>query len=249
MNTLFVGQEIIHLDSVDSTNNYTSQLVRQTVRNEGLVVYANHQTGGKGQRGKKWESHAAQNLLCSFFFKPKRLKASAQFKLTQAISLGVLKTVESLAPTDVSIKWPNDILVGSHKIAGILVENTLSDSYISKSIVGIGLNVNQERFTTDYKATSLKLLTGQHIPVQHVLAELCKNIEIQYLRLNANTDALQEDYQRKMYRRNLPTAFQMVNRAPEMYKVLGVEDSGNIVLESSTGEVAAFGFHETKFIR
>ena len=249
MNTLFVGQEIIHLDSVDSTNNYTSGLARQSVIHEGLVVYADLQTEGKGQRHNRWSSESKANLLCSIFLTPHFLSASEQFLLTQAISLALVNVVESLSHSFTYIKWPNDILVGDQKIAGILVENTLRGSYLGKSIVGIGLNVNQVLFEPEHKATSLKLLNGKHFPIDHVLKLLCENVEKQYLQLKQTNGLMLKEYSKRLYKHNQWTPFLINQKESQLMRILGVEKSGKLKLENKRGEINSFDFHQAKLIR
>lgn len=249
MNTLFVGQEIIHLDSVESTNNYTSEMARQSVIHEGLVVYADLQTEGKGQRHNRWSSESKANLLCSIFLTPQFLNASEQFVLTQAISLAVVNVVESLSDNFTHIKWPNDILVGDQKIAGILVENTLRGNYLGKSIVGIGLNVNQMLFEPEHKATSLKLLNGKHFPVDHVLKLVCENVEKHYLQIKQPNERIQNEYSKRLYRNNQWTPFLINQKESTWMRILGVEKNGKLKLESERGEINSFDFHQAKLIR
>lgn len=149
-----IGSKIIRLESVDSTNNYTANLINQGNICHGTVILADEQTKGKGQRSAIWHSRAGENITTSIFFTPDNLSVSNQFRLTQFISVAICELLES-KNIHALIKWPNDIYVGNRKIAGILIENQLAGDRVKSSIVGIGLNVNQIDFG-DIQATSIK---------------------------------------------------------------------------------------------
>ena len=150
-----IGQKIIRLDSVDSTNNYTANLIKQGKILPGAVIMAGEQTAGKGQRGSIWTSSARENILLSVFLNSANLSLQHQVSLTHFAAVSVLETLRKIGIT-AQIKWPNDIFVGNRKIAGILIENVIVAGQISHSIVGIGLNVNQSVFE-GLSATSIKL--------------------------------------------------------------------------------------------
>jgi BirA family biotin operon repressor/biotin-[acetyl-CoA-carboxylase] ligase len=150
-----IGQKIIRLDTVDSTNNYTANLIKQGEILPGAVIMADEQTAGKGQRGAVWSSNAGENMLLSVFLNSANLSLHQQVALTHFAAVSVLETLRKIG-ISAQIKWPNDIFVGHRKIAGILIENAIVNGQISHSILGIGLNVNQMDFK-DLSATSVKL--------------------------------------------------------------------------------------------
>lgn len=150
-NTVFLGKELIHLDRVDSTNTYLKELLNSDKRpNEGLLVFAEDQFAGKGQLGATWKSELGENIAVSILFSPTFLEPKQIFYFNKAIALAVRDCVEYFMGKQpeqkikVSIKWPNDILVGDRKVAGVLIENIFRANTIENSIVGIGINVNQE---------------------------------------------------------------------------------------------------------
>jgi BirA family biotin operon repressor/biotin-[acetyl-CoA-carboxylase] ligase len=162
-----IGHSIIRLESVDSTNNYTANCAKENNLRHGAVIMAVEQTAGKGQRGAQWQSDAGSNLTFSVFLDNVNLSVERQFLLTKIVSLTL---VDLLAVFGVSsqVKWPNDIYVGDRKIAGVLIENSLQGKSISRSIIGIGLNVNQHLFG-DLPATSLSLEKHMHFSIDDVL--------------------------------------------------------------------------------
>lgn len=164
--------QIIHIDETDSTNHWLASQVGSPfvgdVPTKGLptckVVVADYQTGGKGCGTNSWESERGKNLIFSILIHPKEISANQQFHITEIVSVAMCKTLRHvLGPSyRVTIKWPNDIYVGDRKICGILIENHLQGHTINDSIIGIGLNVNQQKFKSDApNPVSLYQLTGQ----------------------------------------------------------------------------------------
>jgi len=145
---------IIELDSIDSTNNYLSKLNNTTKLSNGTVILAYNQTNGRGQRGNTWSTIPHQNLTFSLFYTPDDLKIDHVFLISMATANAIHQYLAS-KQLQSTIKWPNDILVDKKKIAGILIENTIQQTNIHSSIIGIGLNINQTEFEEGIKATSL----------------------------------------------------------------------------------------------
>lgn len=140
-----IGRSIIRLESVDSTNNYTANCARENKLRHGAVIMAVEQTAGKGQMGAHWQSDAGANLTFSVFLNNVNLSVERQFLLTKIVSLSLIDLLRGYG-ISAHIKWPNDIYVRDRKIAGVLIENSLQGKKVSRSIVGIGLNVNQTDF-------------------------------------------------------------------------------------------------------
>ena len=117
--------QLIELESVDSTNNYAMARIHEGLACDGMAFITHNQWAGKGQRGKNWFSQPGQNLTMSIVFEPGRLILTQQFLFSAAIALGILKLVKSLKKGNWSIKWPNDIYWNDRKAAGILIENVI----------------------------------------------------------------------------------------------------------------------------
>ena len=144
--------EWIHLDEVDSTNTFLSAYVRADASCRCVVADADYQTGGRGQRGNHWESQRGANLLFTAALYDVPVAPTEQFLLSQLVSLVTLRVLCSVLPADADrfrIKWPNDIYFDDRKVGGILIEHQLSPSHILRTIVGVGLNVNQRQFVSD----------------------------------------------------------------------------------------------------
>lgn len=167
---------IIWRDTCPSTNSDPAVLDSEAPH--GLVVAAREQTAGRGQRGNTWESGPGLNLSFSIVLRPAGIHPARQFCISEAVALAVAETVEEELRSNgvddrVYVKWPNDIYVGDRKICGILIENTITGTHIDKSIVGIGLNVNQREFLSDApNPVSIIQLTARETPLQPLLDRL-----------------------------------------------------------------------------
>lgn len=164
--------EIIKIESTDSTSSHLAGIAEGCAH--GTAVMARVQTAGRGQRGNSWEAEPGMNITLSLLLRPEGIEPARQFIISQAVSLAIVEMLDSFIEADtVSIKWPNDIYVNDSKIAGILIENVISGSAISRSIVGVGLNVNQTEFLSDApNPVSLKQLLPKVDFNVDVLAEV-----------------------------------------------------------------------------
>lgn len=237
LNTLFIGHNIIVLNKVDSTNSYLHGLVAKEAPAEGLVIQALEQYAGRGQRGSSWHSTAGANLTFSILLTPRFLPLADQFWLTKALAVGVAQFVsEELPSADVKVKWPNDIYVNDRKIAGILVENILETSSIKYSIIGIGLNINQDSFDSSLpNAVSLKMLSGKNFDLSVCLENICISVEKFYLELrNAHYKQLDELYHKLLYKRGVLSKF-AIDGKPMEGTIKGVSGKGHLLIDAKNG--------------
>ncbi|MBW7867694.1 MAG: biotin--[acetyl-CoA-carboxylase] ligase [Brumimicrobium sp.] len=167
----YVGNQIIFLNSVDSTNNYVANLYKTEGIESGTVIMADFQTKGRGQRGKVWQSDSSANLIMSIGAKLTDWEIDSVISLNHIVSLS-LHGLFSNYQDDVKIKWPNDIMVQGKKISGILIENYLSSNSIF-SIIGIGANINQTQFDIE-RATSLFIETNSIFQPRDIAMELIR---------------------------------------------------------------------------
>ena len=133
------ASKIIKVNATRSTNDKVKMLIKSKKILSGDLIIAKYQYGGRGQRMNKWYSSYGKNLLCSLFYRPLDINADRTFLINQVVSLAVLKTIRKFNNEKCLIKWPNDILSVNKKIAGILVENSLSSDKVNYSIIGVYL--------------------------------------------------------------------------------------------------------------
>lgn len=233
-NSLFIGKVQIRLDSVDSTNKFAKDLLSKTTPIEGTVIRTDRQFAGRGQFGSNWASDEGKNITISVILFPKFLLAVQQFYLSMAVSLSVLEIIKSnIKDKVVTIKWPNDIYVNSKKIAGILIENTLNGIYLKESVIGIGINVNQEYFSSELpNPTSIFLETKQKFDLDKIVLQLSSSLERHYNSLNAAKPMdMMIEYQNNLYRKGQLSNFKIIENGEIVQGVIqGIEENGLLVL-------------------
>ena len=224
-----ISFEIIEYESIDSTNNELKKLAGQGLAYEGLCIWTPNQTLGRGQRSNTWNTNADQNLTFSFYASPKHLIPQESFLLVQAISIGVLLYLEShVTHHDVSIKWPNDIIVGNKKVAGILIENTFSGHEL-KSVIGIGINLNQ----IDFEHENAGSLTGFTQATYSIRAELTNCLSFISKALNSlksNRQAIEKMYASSLFMKNVPCSFSAINET-FIGQILGTDEFGRLQVD------------------
>ena len=235
----------IKLEAINSTNEYALSLKETPAFKEGLVVTANYQSGGKGQRGKAWESNANENLLLSVVIEP-NINSNNQAVISKIVALSVCDLLKSLG-LNPKIKWPNDILVNKQKIAGILIQNKLKGNLISHSVIGIGLNINQLNFE-EYlpKATSLQLLLSKEFDIDKIQIQL-----LQFLsdRIKQFRDGFyqEQEYLSALFLKDKVAAFESAIQK-FMGIIKGVSQSGKLLIQLEDDSIAKFNNQEVKFL-
>jgi BirA family biotin operon repressor/biotin-[acetyl-CoA-carboxylase] ligase len=248
MDTLFTGKNRIELDLIDSTNNYAKELLATQKPVEGTVIFAHQQHSGRGQMGNSWKTEPGKNLTASFIFYPNFLAAEEQFYLNMAISLAVKDFCESLQPDEIKIKWPNDIYWRNRKLGGILIENTISGSNISSSVIGIGINVNQDVFDPELpNPVSLLQIANLPFKIESLLDGLSVFIEKYYLQLRQrHFNFLDKGYTVALYRYQQTHEFKKGNQLLRG-EINGVAKDGKLILHSN-GKELRFAFKELEYV-
>lgn len=239
-----IGNQIIHLDRVDSTSNYVATLVSEQKARHGMVILAETQTNGRGQRGAVWQSESFKNLLFSIYLEHKQLPIQQQSSLTHLVSLAILEGLAKIGLTT-QIKWPNDILVGTKKIAGILIENQLRGTNIHSSIIGIGINVLQTTF--DFSgSTSVCLALKKTITKEEVLNHVLDTMNRLYENIvHKQYHLLKASYLEKLWLLNTESSFEQEN---ETFRgiIRGTDEYGRLVIEREQ-KLVAYDLKEIKF--
>jgi BirA family biotin operon repressor/biotin-[acetyl-CoA-carboxylase] ligase len=239
---------IIIVKSAASTNDLLKRKMEEEFLEEGTTIAAEAQTAGKGQRGNSWESEPNKNLTFSTLFYPTFLPPNEQFLLSKAIALGVIDALSEYIE-DVKIKWPNDIYFGDGKLAGILIENELKGEQYASAIAGIGLNVNQEKFLSNApNPLSMKNITGTDYPLDVLLHRLVESVMTRYESLkDGDGERISEEYFSKLYRHT--GFYQYKDKTGAFYaKIVLVENSGFLHLQTDTGEVRKYAFKEVQYV-
>lgn len=245
-----LGQNIIKLIEVDSTNTYATNLVSKTNPINGTVIRAEYQTKGRGQIGRYWNSAPNLNLLCSVILFPSSILVSDQFMISKVVSIAIAQLLEEYDIEDVKIKWPNDIYVKDRKIAGVLIQNQIQGKSIKNSIIGVGINVNQLIWNIDIpNPTSISKITQKKHDIDNVLNDLLNNLsKYYYMLLYGKHEAIDELYIRSLYLINsLHTFYQ--GDATFNGAILGVNTNGQLLIRKSDQSISSYSFREISFSR
>ncbi len=238
------------LPEVASTNAHAFSLLSKNKPPEGTVISTFCQTAGRGQIGSNWESEPGKNIALSIVLYPVFLEARHQFRLNLALSLAVRDFVERHLALEVKIKWPNDIYIGSRKVAGILVQNVLRGEYIRTTVAGIGINVNQSVFRSNPpNPTSFLLETEQTFELYDLIASLCQCAEQRYLQLKSGKIVpLQREYVQHLYRYGEPGPYRRASSGEVfMGTICGIDEAGRLRL-GVHGAVETFDLKEIQFL-
>ncbi len=197
LETEWIGRNFILLEETDSTNSFI--LSDKNELPNGTVVFAEHQTAGRGRLNRSWISAPEQNLTFSVLITEISPLLPDIHLVNFAASIAVAESIQNLYQLPTDLKWPNDVLVRNKKISGILIESLSSGSLIKKLALGIGVNVNQTTFTGDFliQPTSLKNELREAVSREKFLAEILNNLEQELLNLAADKQAVIDDWKSK----------------------------------------------------
>ncbi|VXB02853.1 Biotin--(acetyl-CoA-carboxylase) ligase [Flavobacterium sp. 9AF] len=238
---------IIKLNAIDSTNKFLKELsVSKKIENFTTVV-TEKQLKGQGQRGASWHSEDGKNLTFSVFYEIQNINLNNLFTINIATSIAVVEALQINEITDLNIKWPNDILSENKKICGVLIENTIKTDGTTKSIIGIGLNVNQEKFEELPQASSLKILKKREFDKEKLLLDLINKLE-NNLKEIGNPDYLWEKYHSLLFKKDIPMAFESSEKLRFMGIIKGVSRNGKLILLLEEDCIKEFDIKEIKML-
>ncbi|MGB5322086.1 biotin--[acetyl-CoA-carboxylase] ligase [Lutimonas sp.] len=241
---------LFKLDATDSTNSYLRQLSKNKELGKWTVVTADYQTQGRGQKGAVWHSDKGKNLICSILLKLDDFDAADQFMLNCAVSVGIHHYLKRYNLPKLRIKWPNDIMSVSKKLGGILIENTLISNKINQCIIGIGININQDKFPNDLPmAVSIKQLTQNNTPRDIFLQDLLNSIQNTFELIFENKyEELWSRYESSLYRKDKAHMFENSKGDQFMGIIRGVTKQGALLIEKEDTSIDAFNFKEVSYL-
>ncbi len=242
---------IVYVDFAESTNTLLAASAKKF--EHGTALAAHSQTSGRGQRGNHWESEPGKNLTFSVLLRPSTIVASHQFELLQIVSIAVVKVLRAkLCTTDIHIKWPNDIYFRDQKICGILIENTLNGPAISQSIIGIGINVNQNHFESDApNPVSMSQITGLQYDLDDLLEYFVTQIVNDFDEYEASPDptTLAARYRFMMWRGEgfWPYHDNLSGQDFEA-RIAAIAPTGHLTLATQGGNFRTYAFKEVSAV-
>ena len=248
MNPLF-PTKIYEYDSLESSNETLKDLYLQDSLPEGTIVIAHAQSKGKGQRGKKWESEAGKNLLFTLLLRPKKMDYLYLLNMTIAVSIKQCLQKQVSAENQVSIKWPNDVLIDGKKVAGVLIENKIVGNIFEASFIGIGINVNQAIFPKFNRAAiSVKNVLKKELDLKVILKDLLDNISANYLMLKSDSKSIVNLYLKSLYLKHKLSNFLYKGTEIQM-TIIGVNEIGQLCLQDRNGMEIEVNQGEIEFRR
>ncbi len=236
---------IHHIAETTSTNDDA----REPRYRHGEIIWAEYQTAGRGQRGHIWSSTEGLNLTFSLVLEPLFLPVGEQFLLSEVVALALIDT---FARWEIAtrIKWTNDIYAGDKKLVGILIEHGHIGRTLSRTVVGIGINVNQTEFDpTLPNPISMATIAGHAFDRREVLKQFQTCCMRRYAQLESgDKQGIQDDYRAQMYRLGEQHPYRLPDGTPLLATIEGVEPTGELQLRHADGTRKNYLFREVEFV-
>ncbi|MFI3248038.1 MAG: biotin--[acetyl-CoA-carboxylase] ligase [Rikenellaceae bacterium] len=232
-------------EETTSTNN----LGRESVFHHLDVIWAYSQSAGRGQRGNKWIGGEGDNITFSVVLEPTFLKPSEQFRISQITALALCDAMSQYG-IESRIKWTNDIYVADKKMAGILIENSINAESVTRSVIGIGLNINQVEFDPSLpNPTSMRNVSNRRFPREEVLRTVhaaliswCEALE------RGEIELINTKYHELLYRLGERHTYRLANGEIFGATIDRVDEHGELMLRRDNGETHGYLFREVEFI-
>ena len=238
IHTKWAGKTVHFARKTDSTNLWIKRLAKEGA-SEGTLALAEFQSAGRGRLGRSWEVPEGTSVMMSILLRPKFEPQYAP-TLTLVMGMAVAKAVKTLG-FDVSIKWPNDVVVSHKKICGILTEMGVRDGKIDYAVIGVGINVNIREFPEEMadKATSLYLESGKEFDRSQIPGLVMEAFEEYYEKFAATCDlsGLKEEYESILANYNQPV--RVLAKEPYEGVARGITDGGELLVEKTDGTIVA----------
>ena len=238
IHTKWAGKTVHFARETDSTNLWIKRLAKEGA-SEGTLALAEFQSAGRGRLGRSWEVPEGTSVMMSILLRPKFEPQYAP-TLTLVMGMAVAKAVKNLG-FDVSIKWPNDVVVSHKKICGILTEMGVRDGKIDYAVIGVGINVNIREFPDEMadKATSLYLESGKEFDRSQIPGLVMEAFEEYYEKFAATCDlsGLKEEYESILANYNQPV--RVLAKEPYEGVARGITDGGELLVEKTDGTIVA----------
>ena len=238
IHTKWAGKTVHFAKETDSTNLWIKRLAKEGAP-EGTLALAEFQSAGRGRLGRSWEVPEGTSVMMSILLRPKFEPQYAP-TLTLVMGMAVAKAVKKLG-FDVSIKWPNDVVVSHKKICGILTEMGVRDGKIDYAVIGVGINVNIREFPEEMadKATSLYLESGREFDRSQIPGLVMEAFEEYYEKFAATCDlsGLKEEYESILANYNQPV--RVLAKEPYEGVARGITDGGELLVEKTDGTIVA----------
>lgn len=239
--------QIIKIDTTNSTNDFLKKICQESFSENFTVVVTNHQTNGKGQMGTSWQSDKGMNLTFSVLVKEVLIDKSSIFILNKAVAIAVLNTLKFFKIPNLSIKWPNDILSENKKLVGILIENIFKSNEEILSIIGIGINVNQNIFIHLPNATSMSIIKAKTFDLDDILQHFLEELKIYVNMIKfRKLEEIKSTYDKYLFHKDKLSVFEDLSNFRFMGIIREVSDDGKLIIEKENNIFQSFEFKQIK---
>ena len=240
--------KLIKLDAIDSTNEFLKRILNDQFVENYTVITAENQTKGKGQMGAVWESEIGKNLIMSVLIKDFLDDISQIFNLNIIVSQTVIQVLQEYKISNLSIKWPNDIMSDTKKIGGILIENSIKNDGTIFSVVGLGLNVNQLHFEHLPRASSLAAISNRFFDKEELLFSIVEGIKKNIQSWQEQSSWMKQKYSDHLFKKRVPMPFQDANGQNFMGIIQGVSPIGKLQILLENDAIAEFDLKEIQLL-
>ncbi|GAB2767417.1 biotin--[acetyl-CoA-carboxylase] ligase [Salinimicrobium soli] len=224
---------LIKVNAINSTNSFAREMFRDNPGMSATCVIAKKQLLGRGQRGTTWDSEEGKNLTFSVIFPKPQILPGSQFVLSAAVATSLVKALEKFDLPKLKVKWPNDIMSANLKIGGILIENVISEGKVAATVIGVGLNVNQEEFIGLPGAGSMNSVSGKYFDLDKVLDQLLEVLEESLYALNScSSEAVLKEYKKHLFRMQIPSTFQLPDESYFTGMIADVTPAGKLLVKT-----------------
>lgn len=235
LHTEFIGKNIIHFDSIDSTNDYGKEIAGKEL--DGTVIISEEQTKGKGRLGRNWHSKSGEGIWMSIILKPNMIPYKAPF-ITLIAGASIVKSLNELG-INTTIKWPNDVIINNKKICGILTELSAEIERINYIVLGIGINVKTIDFSPEISdiATSLQK-EGYNLSRVDIVKNILEQFEKLYIEYVKNDNKKETiDICRKYSAVIGKQIYTIRGENKELVTCLDLDENGNLIVKKDDGNI------------
>ena len=249
LSTQWLAQSQLYFEELESTNTYLKKLPPGQI-SHGLLCITDHQTKGRGQYERPWVVPPGKNLTFTLAFTP--LEEGRLHVLTLACARAAVDQIKDVTGLEAQIKWPNDVIIEGKKVGGILTEAIFNGNHLDRVLIGIGLNINQEDFPNEElrkKAISLRQLTNKNISREQFLCGFLSRIEYEYGRWHKKNSTLLKNINQKIVGYGKWIKLNVNgDELGQKYKLLGVNEKGQLVVIDSEGGIETFSYEQIRLI-
>ena len=238
---------LIKVSATNSTNSFAREMYRENPGIGPTCILAEKQLQGRGQRGTTWTSEKGKSLTFSIVYPRPNVSVGKQFLLSAAVATTIVQGLNKFNLPRLAVKWPNDIMAGNSKIGGLLIENVISEARITASVIGFGLNVNQEEFPGLPRAGSMKTAAGKSFDLSEVLILLLGNLESCLGTVSSEKEVeIMRAYKKHLFRYLVPSTFELPDGSHFTGIIADVTPEGKLLVRNEDERLQEFDLKEVK---